>query len=208
MRPCIRNGCKFASLVKSIALPCVARRSSGRGNRTLESDADNRTEGRSNVFLTAALETSAGSIPVRIRNLSSVGALIDGAAFPPAGQKVRLLRGPLKAEGEIVWQEKTNCGIRFDHAINVIDWVQRPGHSGQQRVDGIVAAIRNSDPVPRELQQVRESDQSLAAISRALDEICERLARTPNMSIELGEELLRLDAIGQSLRKIATGKSI
>lgn len=170
------------------------------------SESDNRTEGRSNVFLTAALETGAGSTPVRIRNLSSVGALVDGAVFPPAGAKVRLFRGPLKADGEIVWQEKTNCGIRFDQAINVVDWVQRPGHSGQQRVDGIVAAIRNSDTVPRELQQGREADESLAAISQALDQICERLARTPNMSIELGEELLRLDAISQSLRKIATGR--
>jgi PilZ domain-containing protein len=173
----------------------------------LESQSDNRSEGRSNVFLTAALETAAGSAPVRIRNLSSVGALIDGAALPAVGTKVRLLRGQLQADAQIVWQEKANCGIRFDHAINVMDWVQRPGHSGQQRVDGIVAAIRNSSPIPRELQQGRETDESLAAISRALDQICERLARTPNMSIELGEELLRLDAIAQSLRKIASGKS-
>ena len=173
----------------------------------MESESDNRSEGRSNVFLTAALESAGGSTPVRIRNLSSVGALVDGAGFPPVGTKVRLLRGHLKTDGEIVWQEKSNCGIRFDHAINVVDWVQRPGHSGQQRVDGIVAAIRNSDPVPRELQ-IREADESLAAISQALDQICERLARTPNMSIELGEELLRLDAIGQALRKIATGRSV
>lgn len=174
----------------------------------MESGSDNRSEGRSNVFLTAALETAAGSAPVRIRNLSSVGALVDGTTLPAVGAKVRLLRGQLKAEGEIVWQENVNCGIRFDHAITVIDWVQRPGHSGQQRVDGIVAALRNSDPVPRELQQASENEETLAAISKALDQICERLSRTPNMSIEMGEELLRLDAIGQSLRKIATGRKI
>lgn len=172
----------------------------------MESKSENRSEGRSNVFLTAALETAAGSAPVRIRNLSSVGALVDGASLPPLGAKVRLLRGRLRADGEIVWQDKANCGIRFDHAITVMEWVQRPGHSGQQRVDGIVAAIRSSDPVPRELQHLSVADESLAAISKALDEICERLARTPNMSIEMGEELLRLDAIGQSLRKIATGR--
>ncbi|HEV8406290.1 MAG TPA: PilZ domain-containing protein [Sphingomicrobium sp.] len=173
----------------------------------MESHSDNRSEGRSNVFLTAALETGAGSAPVRIRNLSSVGALVDGTALPPVGAKVSLLRGHLRASGEIVWQEKTNCGIRFDHAINVMDWVQRPGHSGQQRVDGIVSAIRNSNPVPRELQQPVEADESLAAISRELDQICERLARAPSMSIELGEELLRLDALGESLRKLAAGRS-
>jgi PilZ domain len=172
----------------------------------LEPEAEHRSEGRSNVFLTAALETDAGSAPVRIRNLSSVGALVDGTAFPPVGTKVRLLRAHLKASGEIVWQEKAHCGIRFESAINVIDWVQRAGHSGQQRVDGIVAAIRNSNPVPRDLQQSLDTGPSLAAISQTLDQICERLARTPTMSIELGEELLRLDAIAQSLRQIATGR--
>jgi hypothetical protein len=170
----------------------------------LEPPENNRSEGRSNVFLTATLETDAGSAPVRIRNLSSVGALVDGTAFPPAGAKVRLVRAHLKANGEIVWQEKTHCGIRFENAINVTDWVLRDGHSGQQRVDGIVAAIRNSNSVPSELQQSFDTRQSLATISQTLDQICERLARTPNMSIELGEELLRLDAIAASLRKLAT----
>lgn len=174
----------------------------------MEPQADNRSEGRSNVFLAAALATDAGSFPVRIRNLSSVGALVDGTAFPPVGAKVRLLRACLKVNGEIVWLEKTHCGIRFENAINVIDWVQRAGHSEQQRVDGIVAAIRNSNPVPRELQQSLDTGQSLAMISQTLDQICERLARTPNMSVELGEELLRLDATAQSLRKIATGRGV
>jgi hypothetical protein len=174
----------------------------------LESQSDNRSEGRSNVFLAAALETGAGSVSVRIRNLSSVGALLDGPSLPPVGAKVNLLRSHLRAEGEIVWNEQSHCGIRFDHAINVLDWVQRAGHSEQQRVDGIVAAIKSSKPVPRELQQVREGDETLASISRALHEICDRLARTPNMSLELGEELLRLDAINQSLKKIATGRSV
>lgn len=178
------------------------------GNRAVEPQADNRSEGRSNVFLTAALETDAGSAPVRIRNLSSVGALIDGATLPPVGARVSLVRGQLVANGEIVWNEQTHCGIRFEHAINVLDWVQRPGHSGQQRVDGIVAAIRNSAPVPRDLQQARETDETLASLSRDLDQICERLARTPNMSVELGEELLRLDVLAQSLRKKATGRSV
>ncbi|HEX3422268.1 MAG TPA: PilZ domain-containing protein [Sphingomicrobium sp.] len=174
----------------------------------MEPQSDNRSEGRSNVFLAAALETDGGSVPVRIRNLSQVGALIDGTSLPSVGAKVSLLRGQLKAKGEIVWNEQSHCGIRFDHAIKVLDWVQRAGHSGQQRVDGIVAAIRNSKPVPRDLQETREGDETLRSISQALDEVCERIARAPNMSIELGEELLRLDAIAQSLRKIATGRNV
>jgi len=86
-------------------------------------------------------------------------------------------------------------------------WVQRLGHAGQQRVDGVIAAIRNSEPVPREQQAATKMD-SLSVISAALDQVCERLAGTPNMSVELGEDLLRLDVIAQSLRRVATGRKV
>jgi hypothetical protein len=166
---------------------------------------DNRSEGRSNVFLAAALETAAGSIPVRIRNISSEGALLDGPSFPPLDTRVTLARGGLSAAGKIVWQEEGYCGISFDERIAIVEWVKRVGHSGQQRVDGIVAAIRKSGTVPEELQAVENSDESLPAISEALEQLCERLASSPNMSMELGEELLKLDCIAHSLRTIADG---
>jgi hypothetical protein len=171
----------------------------------LGTKANDRSEGRSNVFLTATLDTGAGSVPVRIRNLSSTGALIDGGGLPPPGAKVRLMRGRLSAAGELSWQARKQAGLSFEGEINVDEWVQRLGHAGQQRVDGVIAALRNSEPVPREQQGATNKD-SLPVISAALDQICERLAGTPNMSVELGEELLRLDVLAQSLRRVATGR--
>jgi hypothetical protein len=153
------------------------------------------------------LETDGGSIPVRVRNLSSEGVLVEGAAFPPLGAKVILLRGRLRASGEVAWHRRSHCGIKFDRAINLVDWVQRVGHSGQQRVDDIVAAIRCSSPAGHELQGVTGTENSLAEISAALDQVCERLAASGNIALQVGEELLRLNALAQLLRKIATGRS-
>ena len=168
----------------------------------MSSKKENRSEGRSNVFLSGTIDASGVSFAVRIRNLSPNGALIDAAELPPAGTKVRLLRGSLSASGELTWNSCGQGGITFQRSIDVPRWVQRVGHAGQQRIDRAVAAIQRSEPVPRELVRVSETD-SPAAISTALDQVCERLAGTTNMSLELAEELLRLDAIAQDLRRLA-----
>lgn len=149
------------------------------------------------------LHTGQRSIPVRVRNLSRRGALIDGPALPSIGTTVRLSRGRLFASGELVWEATGQAGVTFAHEIDVEEWVQRIGHAGQQRVDTVIAALRRSAPVPVTLG-VTSSSESLIAMSAALDQVCERIAAMPNMSLELGEELLKLDAIAHSLRWAAT----
>jgi len=158
----------------------------------------NRSEDRSNVFLSAILDTGSQTIPIRIRNISSRGALIDGPNLPAAGARLLLVRGSLSARGHIAWREEDQAGISFDEAVNTSAWVARAGHAGQQRVDDVVAAIRRSDPLPPTAQFSQE--QSLAELSVTLDAICERLTSIGEISGPLGEELVRLDAVAQSLR--------
>jgi hypothetical protein len=174
-------------------------------NRTGAMAAENRSEGRSNVFITATLDCGAGLLPVRIRNISPKGALIDGSSLPAVGTRVRLQRGRLAEAGELAWAGKGQCGVTFDREIDVPSWVRRVGHAGQRRVDQVVAALRNSDATAAELEDDTHPD-SLAAISAALDELCERLAKTPGVAADFGDELLSLDTIAQSLRRLATGR--
>jgi hypothetical protein len=115
------------------------------------------------------------------------------------------LRGRLSAAGQITWLGHGQGGVNFDGQIEVDIWVQRVGHVGQQRVDGLVAAIRRSEHVPSELQHSPKA-QSLAAINVELEQICERLAGIPDMSAVLAEELLKLDVLCQSLRQIVADR--
>jgi hypothetical protein len=135
---------------------------------------------------------------VRIRNLSSSGAMIDGASLPADGSKVRLQRGSLIAGGEIVRPGGGKCAIRFEGSIDVQKWVRGGGHAGQERVDEVISSLRRSERPPEQGPAV--SLGSFEAISAALDEVCERLATVPGMSVQLGEELIKLDVIAQSLR--------
>jgi hypothetical protein len=141
------------------------------------------------------------SFPVRIRNLSPRGALLDGNSLPSTGAEVQLVRGGLNARGHVAWQERDHVGISFDEQIDVDQWVRRVEHSGQQRVDNIVAALKRDESPP----EVRDAAlPSLIAISSELDQICARLAGSSEMTIELADELLKLDALAQTLRHVAT----
>jgi len=157
------------------------------------------------VLLTATLDTGERTLPVRIRNLSERGALIDARVLPTAGTRLKLMRGRLTAVGELAWESDGQGGLTFDRPIVVASWVQKLGHSGQQRVDATVAALRENGTVPRNLQRPASQD-SLPVLSAALDQICERLAGISGISVEMGEELVKLDTIAQSLRHLATGR--
>lgn len=171
------------------------------GDAQLQRPIDNRAQDRSNVFLAGVLVVGGKTLPVRVRNLSALGALLDGAALPATGARVRLLRGDLSADGEMAWQTDGQAGLRFLREIDVERWVRRVGHPGQQRVDNAVAALRRDELAPlggRGAQQ-----PSLVQISAELEAICERLADSPGMTTEVAEELLRLDALARQLHQLS-----
>jgi hypothetical protein len=160
---------------------------------------EDRDAVRSNVFLAAVIEAPGGPFPVRIRNVSVSGALLEGPELPQEGTPVDLRRGHLSAKGEVAWRDEDQCGVRFEASIVVAAWVKRVGHTGQEQVDRAVASLRR----PGFAGPIETAPQAadLQTISASLDEICERLANSKDLSIEIAEELLKLDTIAQSLRR-------
>jgi len=95
-----------------------------------------RLDGRSNIFVTATLYAAGGSTPVRIRNMSRSGALVEASALPPAGTGVRLCRGSISVAGEVIWVDARKAGLRFASPTAAADWL--PGGKrgmGQQLAD-------------------------------------------------------------------------
>ena len=166
----------------------------------MQSEGEHRSQNRSNVFLSASLLVGATSVPVRVRNMSQRGALLDGGSLPQSGAKVRLVRGDLSVEGNIAWQRDGQAGIRFAGEIDVASWVRKGGHTGQQRVDNAMAALRRHESVP----DFESQRPSLERISLELQVICDRLAGSPTMTVEFGEELVKLDTLAQTLRQLAS----
>ena len=102
----------------------------GSGNLPV-GDADDRTDRspRTNLFLSALLAVPGKRArEVRVRNLSASGARIDCADPPPRTTLVSLCRGSAKAAAEVVWADRTSCGLRFVEPIEVARWMpDRPG---------------------------------------------------------------------------------
>lgn len=164
---------------------------------------DARAAARSNVFLTGVLDHDGRTHPVRVRNISQSGALLEGKGLPSAGLNVCLRRGHLFANGEIAWDDGDWRGVRFTKQVDVPSWIRRPEHPGQRKVDEAVADLRSSkEPIeagtPSTAAMLRELSSQLCAIS-------ERLASTPALNVELAEDLIRLDTIAQQMRSIASG---
>jgi len=169
-----------------------------------------RTDERNHMFVVAVLYADGGSVPIRIRNMSRSGALIECAAIPAEGSPVRLSRGSLCVRGSVAWQTEDRAGIRFDGPVAVSDWLPRAGKpSGQQRVDSIVQACRQPRP------PLGESHESPAALGKeeivrqmlelkvALDEAADALANHPGAAASCPTALQTIDVTAQKLGKLA-----
>lgn len=70
------------------------------------------------MILSARLSTVTNDYPVRIRDLSSGGARIEGAELPMVGTDVMLKRGEADVFGTIAWISGNQAGLEFEDALD------------------------------------------------------------------------------------------
>jgi hypothetical protein len=89
----------------------------------------NRRSRRSPVLLTATVEVAGVAAPVRLRNLSEEGALIEGERLPLEGTTTFFERNELRLKSRVVWVQGRYAGVAFDHKLKaeqVLRNVPRP----------------------------------------------------------------------------------
>ena len=77
------------------------------------SRGQNRRQRRSNVLMAAALELSGTSIPVKLRNLSADGALVEADKLPVEGSEIVFRRNDLAMPAKVIWVRGGRAGISF-----------------------------------------------------------------------------------------------
>ena len=169
---------------------------------------DPRSDPRASVFLTAVLCAGAAQTPVRIRNLSTQGALLEGADLPAEGTIVQIKRGSLSAAGDIAWSRDQHCGLRFAAVIEVASWIDRAGPIGQQRIDAAIANYRRKPdrPVSFAVLQTVMPRADLESLSSDILQICERMVGLPDMTIGIAEQILIIEAAARSIEAVAGGR--
>ena len=81
------------------------------------SSPQNRKSRRSNVLMSASLELSGTSLPVKLRNLSADGALVEGEKLPVEGASILFRKGDLSVWGRVAWAKTRHAGISFDRKL-------------------------------------------------------------------------------------------
>jgi hypothetical protein len=77
----------------------------------------NRRSRRSNVLLAASIEVSGASHAVKLRNLSTEGALIEGEDLPVEGSEVLFRRNELSVHSRVAWVHGRHAGVAFRRQI-------------------------------------------------------------------------------------------
>ena len=77
----------------------------------------NRRSRRSPVLLAATVELLGRPVPVKLRNLSEEGALVEGDRLPLEGSTTFFERNELRLKGRVAWVQGRYAGIAFDAAL-------------------------------------------------------------------------------------------
>ena len=85
------------------------------------SHVQNRRSRRSPVLLSASVEVAGAPVAVRLRNLSSEGALIEGDHLPIEGSETFFERNELRIKSRVAWVQGRYAGVAFGRPLDKED---------------------------------------------------------------------------------------
>ena len=74
---------------------------------------------RSRVLLAAIVRNAFGEQPVKIRDISETGAMIQAPIVPQVGSRLLLSRGTVSVTATVVWAESGKYGVHFQEGVDV-----------------------------------------------------------------------------------------
>lgn len=175
---------------------------------------DRRSE-RTHLFLVATLSFGRASMPVRVRNLSASGALVESTHLPPRGTAIYLRRGALEAVGSVVWEGAGKAGLSFSEPVAVSVWLPTKETKRQTQVDQIAFEVNQAERVfsGKAAPEVDDATMSktavvaeLAGLRADLDRLGDKLAHDEFL-LASHPEVQCLNAAGQRIGKIIAALS-
>ena len=157
-----------------------------------QGDAQQPRAPRTNLLLAATIEGEVAG-PVRIRNLSESGALIEGQLLPQVGERLTLRRAALAVGATVMWRGAGKCGVQFDRRVAIAHWAKGISTPRDQaQVDAMQAAVRAglSSPAPATEQVTADAAPAAAAASGMLERrVAEELAYIARLIETIGDDL-------------------
>ena len=161
------------------------------------------------MFLVATLYFGGASSPVRVRNMSTTGALIEGASLPKTGTEVILRRGALEAPATTAWSKAGRAGLTFAGPVDASYWLAAKEGQRATQVEQIasgpkLAALAVAPvvvPAVERASSMMAVVAELAGLQAQLGQLGDQLAGDAFVLVHHPEVQL-LDAVGQRIGKI------
>lgn len=117
----------------------------------------NRRTRRSHVLMAASIEVDGRTIPVKLRNLSPQGALVEGLELPVVESAVIFRKKELKLSGRVAWLVDGRAGVAFDAKLDPESVLRHVPHTKPQaKLDFRRPRIRAGDLSPGERQMAKD----------------------------------------------------
>lgn len=162
------------------------------------------------MFLIATLYVGPSGTPVRVRNLSKSGALIEGADLPPGGTEITLRRGYLETTGSVAWAAAGRAGLAFRWPVAVSAWLPAKEPFRQAQIDRIAFGAKHAacaveispcplvDEAPLSMSALIAE---LAALQAELGQLGDKLCEDMTL-VAAHPEIQFLDSAGQRIAKV------
>ena len=117
------------------------------------STTQKRRSRRSQLLMTATLEIAGRALDVKLRNLSSDGARVEGDQLPIEGTDLMFRKGEIAVGGRVIWSKGRQAGIGF---ANKLDPIQVLNHISTPRAR-VKPEYRRPGLAARELTDVERN---------------------------------------------------
>ncbi|WP_369026924.1 PilZ domain-containing protein [Qipengyuania sp. RANM35] len=174
----------------------------------MDASQSRRAHVRRNLFVVASIASPGVSAPVRVRNLSDLGALVEGPELPGIGERITLRRGDLTASGKVVRKIADRAGLQFDRPIQVAAWLPS-GVRDQAAVNAQVAEARASSTgghqgaCPNPVPQTVPMREELESVADMLVALADAFSEDPAIVERYLTRLQVLDVAAQKIRYFA-----
>lgn len=115
------------------------------------SGREHRQDTRFRVLLNAELISTTDEQPVRVRDISTGGAMLEGQRPIAKAKEVILRRGNIELFVQICWSDGNQCGVEFDQALSEADmmaFVHEPARRSSFVPEPFKSPIASDDDAP------------------------------------------------------------
>lgn len=177
-------------------------------------DSDSRRAQRVNTLLAADALVGDTRWPVKIRNMSPLGAMVETSVKVDLNASIVLKRGILHAAGDVRWRRDGLFGVRFFEPAALKEWLGVPTreaiallHDGSAEDDQLSECVSDLVLIGRVAEEIGYVERLISAVAAFLSEDAilrlRYCARIQELSMA-ADMLKQLSAVVLSDDKIST----